>query len=168
MLYIKILFASFLLYNSFSLYANPFQYSFIQTVNLIFHEAGHVLLIWAGDFLHILGGTLFEITIPLFVAIYFWFKKQYFSTFFSFWWLSTALNSVSIYAADARSRSLPLLGGDSVGHDWFNILTKLGLLSHDKLIANWLMFFSFFPLAVAIFFLFKDLNNPIRKLLAGK
>ena len=33
-------------------------------MNLIFHEAGHVLLMWAGETVTLLGGSLFQLLVP--------------------------------------------------------------------------------------------------------
>jgi hypothetical protein len=90
---------------------------FIQNVNLIFHEAGHVIFSLFGNFFGLIGGSLLEALIPLIVTIHFLKKKQYFSTAFGFWWLSTALLSISIYASDAKERLLPLITGDVASHD---------------------------------------------------
>lgn len=82
---------------------------FIQNVNLIFHEAGHIILGLFGDFLGLIGGSLLEILIPIIVTIHFLRQRHFFSTAFGCWWLSTAFLSVSIYAADAQTRILPSL-----------------------------------------------------------
>ena len=43
---------------------------------------------------------------------------------------------VSIYAADAQARALPLLGGDRVFHDWHRLLSQFGLLEATPVIAG--------------------------------
>jgi hypothetical protein len=129
---------------------------FIQNVNLIFHEAGHVLFMFFGRFLHILGGSLLEILIPLLITFYFAAKRQFFSATCTSWWLATAFLSVSIYAADARERALPLLGGGNVGHDWFNLLTILGWLQHDDLVGYMFWLLSLISIAILVFLLTKD------------
>lgn len=152
----KLLFAALLLYGSISFYLDPLQYSFSQGVNLIFHEAGHVLFIWGGQFLYVLGGTLGEIGIPLIITLYFLNKREYYGAFFGCWWLSTALASVSVYAADARSQALPLITGDSSGHDWTHLLGELGLLRADTAIGGWIMFASYVVLTLALYWLYRD------------
>jgi hypothetical protein len=107
---------------------------FIQNVNLIFHEAGHIIFMFFGETLAILGGSLLEILIPVAVTLHFIFSKQYFSAAFSSWWTATALLSVSIYASDARERLLPLITNDTNTHDWFNLLSKYNLLKYDDLV----------------------------------
>lgn len=44
---------------------------------------------------------------------------------------------MSIYAADAQARALPLIGNlGPESHDWHNMLTMLGLLEYTPLIAG--------------------------------
>lgn len=47
----------------------------------------------------------------------------------------SAIN-VSEYIKDARAMALPLLGGDSSGHDWHWMLSTLNLLPQDLMIGN--------------------------------
>lgn len=106
---------------------------FIQNVNLVFHEAGHVFLMFFGQTLQTLGGSLFEVGIPLLVTLYFYVKQHHLSSAFGAWWLSTAFISVSVYVTDAREQALPLLGGSAVSHDWHTLLGWWGLLQYDDL-----------------------------------
>ena len=52
-------------------------------------------------------------------------------------WAAESLNNVSVYIYDATRMVLPLLGddGSGAGHDWHNILARLGLLEHTDGIA---------------------------------
>lgn len=129
---------------------------FIQNVNLIFHEAGHVIFGLFDDFIGLIGGTLLEILIPLTVTAHFFFTRQYFSASFGAWWLSTAFLSVSVYASDAQERFLPLLGGDAVMHDWFNILLKLNLLQYDDVVGYLFWCCGLLSVGLLLFFLTKD------------
>ena len=42
--------------------------------------------------------------------------------------------NISVYAADARERALPLLGGNKVYHDWHWMLSRLNILEYDDII----------------------------------
>ena len=132
-----------------NMYQNQDLWFIISSVNLIFHEAGHMLMMFFGQFLHIFGGTLFEIGIPLLVAWHFYHRLDWPGTAFATWWLSTACMSVSIYASDAQARILTLLGGDSVGHDWYNLLSILGILNHDQIVGQ--LFLSLSVVASIVF-----------------
>ncbi len=91
-------------------------------------------MMFFGDLLHAFGDTLFEMAIPLLIAIHFYRRLDWLGVAFSLWWASTALMSISIYASDATLQLLPLLGGDAVGHDWHHILSTLNLLPYDQVV----------------------------------
>ena len=40
-------------------------HSFMHLINLPFHEAGHVIFSFLGDFLHVLGGSLNQVIVPV-------------------------------------------------------------------------------------------------------
>jgi hypothetical protein len=129
---------------------------FIQNVNLIFHEAGHIIFGLFGNFLGLIGGSLLEALIPLIVTIHFYNQKHFFSTAFGCWWLSTALLSISIYAGDAEARALPLITRDISTHDWYNILSQIGLLKYDHLFGFFFWVTSAFSIGFLFYFLLKD------------
>lgn len=129
---------------------------FIQNVNLIFHEAGHVIFGLFGDFIGLLGGSLLELLVPLTVTSSFILKREWFSAAFGCWWLTTAFLSVSIYASDAQERLLPLLGGDNVLHDWFHILSRLHLLRFDDLVGYSFWLLGLLSVVLQLFLLTKD------------
>ncbi len=106
------------------------DWHFIDYVNLIFHEAGHVIFTPFGMFIKIAAGSGFQIALPLFIALYFFFKSQKISGAICLLWVGQNLLNVSIYAGDAVKMQLDLLGGDSVIHDWNYLLNATGLLGH--------------------------------------
>jgi hypothetical protein len=108
---------------------------FIDTVNLIFHEAGHTLFILFGQFIHILMGSGFQVLLPLAIALYFFYTRQRLSGAACLMWAGQSLVNVSIYAGDAIAMQLPLLGGDSVIHDWNYLLSTLGILRYTPEVA---------------------------------
>ena len=67
-----------LFYGLFLLYALRDQsgFLFIDQVNLIVHEAGHLLFGWFGSTLGVWGGTLFELIVPAALAVYFTIQRQ--------------------------------------------------------------------------------------------
>jgi len=103
----------------------------ISSLNIFFHEAGHWIFSFFGRFIMVLGGTIMELLIPGIFVVYFWGQRNIPGQVFSLWWLTTAMYDVAIYMADARSRVLPLIGGDSAGHDWWYLLRTAGLLEYD-------------------------------------
>tara|TARA_B100001939_G_C16792124_1_gene551859 strand:- start:263 stop:769 length:507 start_codon:yes stop_codon:yes gene_type:complete len=166
MFYIKLFTITLLLCSALTQIVHLDTWWFIQNVNLIFHEAGHVFLIFFGETLYMLGGTIFEIGVPLLIALYFYFTNQKFSAIFCCWWLTTALLSVSIYVSDAQERLLPLITKDISTHDWFNILSKYNMLQHDDLIGNifWILAIISTAMMVVIFIQDKDTKKTIKLL----
>ncbi|HEX9186157.1 MAG TPA: zinc ribbon domain-containing protein [Vicinamibacteria bacterium] len=110
--------------------------SFLHLVHLPFHEAGHVLLTPFGRFVSVLGGSLFQVAIPLLCSGVFLLKnRDPFAASVTLWWAGQSLMDLAPYVADARALRLPLLGGrtgaEVEGHDWEYLLEALGLTRHD-------------------------------------
>lgn len=112
----------------------------IDHVNLIVHEAGHLLFSWLGATLGLRGGTLLELLVPLALVAYFTFHRQTTGAAFAAFFFFENFLYIATYMADARVQMLPLVtvGDPSLGgHDWFQIFSRLGVLPHDTLIAGW-------------------------------
>jgi len=123
--------------------SNEIGRSWFHNVNLVFHEAGHVLFTPFGRYVSILGGSLFQILVPLLLMFAFLIKnKDGFAASICLWWVGQSMMDLAPYIGDARALRLPLLGGgtgaDAPGyHDWENLLRPLGLLQQDTRIADW-------------------------------
>jgi hypothetical protein len=119
--------------------------SFMHNINLVFHEAGHVIFRLFGNFMAILGGSLLQLIVPFMVILVFIFKhRDNFAASIGLWWLAQSMMDLVPYISDARSQDMWLLGGvrgkDMPGiHDWNNILTRLGLLEYDQALATTVM-----------------------------
>lgn len=113
-------------------------------INLAIHEAGHLFLSWFGSSLvMVAGGSLFEVGIPVLIAVYFWRHGDVAGTLVGVFWVGTALLSIAPYMADARAQSLPLVtvGGGTPEHDWYRLLGAAGLLEQDRALARMTRFF---------------------------
>ncbi|MFC1756343.1 hypothetical protein ACFLY1_00140 [Patescibacteria group bacterium] len=116
------------------------------------HEAGHWVFAIFGDTIGTFGGTLMQLLMPVIFVIAFLRQSDYFGAAFGLGWLADNLFGVAIYIADARKMLLPLLGGDNVGHDWNNLLSKFGLLEYDAEIALAVKFSAVIIMSVALVF----------------
>jgi hypothetical protein len=121
--------------------SNQVGESFMHWINIPFHEAGHVLFSPFGRFLHVLGGTLGQLLIPFVVLCSFLIKRDHFGASVGLWWLGENFLDIAPYVDDARAGQLILLGGVTGSevkgyHDWEVILTSLGWLRYDHLIAR--------------------------------
>lgn len=117
--------------------------SFLHLVNLPFHEAGHIVFGFLGPFVASLGGTLGQLIMPLICASVLLLKtRDTFGASVCLWWFGQNFFDIAPYVNDARSLSLPLLGGN-VGHsspygfhDWEYLLTEAGMLQYDHFLAK--------------------------------
>lgn len=115
-------------------------------LNLTLHEAGHAIFGWFGEFIGILGGSVFQCLCPVIAFGVFLRQRDRFGLTFCFAWLGTNLYDVALYISDARAMELPLVtpfaGGEDgeITHDWNWLLTDLGWLSHDQGIAAFVRF----------------------------
>jgi hypothetical protein len=125
---------------------NRGTYGWIDNADLIIHEAGHFFFYFFGRFIYTLGGTLMQIIIPL--MIYWYFHRNEYKTGaqVGLLWLGQNLINISVYAADAQARMLPLLGGNKVYHDWHYMLGELGILQYDAEVG-----YFFLGLAIIVF-----------------
>ncbi len=112
--------------------------SFMHNINLPFHEFGHILFMPFGEFMMILGGSLFQVLLPLALMCVFVFKQRdTFAGSITLWWSGQSFIDVSPYIADAEYRALPLVGGrGEESHDWGNLLTMMNALDSTQAVAN--------------------------------
>jgi hypothetical protein len=103
------------------------------------HEGGHLLFRMFGEFVMVAGGTMLQLLVPFWLALYFFFRRQSQAVAFCLFFMFEQFLPISTYMADARAQELPLLsvgGGDNVIHDWFYLFNRLGVLEHDTQIAG--------------------------------
>ena len=112
------------------------DWHFIDSVDLVIHEAGHVVLMPLGDFMHVAGGSIFQVVIPLVFILYFYLRGRALDGSLLMYWLGVNLLNISIYAGDALKMQLPLLGGDGTIHDWNYMLVNAGLLHYTDAISG--------------------------------
>ena len=134
-----------------------FLSSFIHSVNLVFHEAGHVLFaIFGNRTLTILGGSLNQLLIPLIVLITFIYKRDTAGTGFALFWFFGNFLDVGIYMADARFLKLPLIGGLGMeAHDWRNLFNRFDLWSVDQLLSQIVFYSGWLGIFITAAWLFK-------------
>lgn len=116
--------------------------SFMHNILLPIHEAGHVLFSPFGEFMMILGGSLFQIALPIAIGIAFILKnRDNFAAAVCLWWASVSLVDLSPYIYDALHPQLTLLGGGTGAndgpHDWIYLLIMLGQIDNAQ---RWGMF----------------------------
>lgn len=113
--------------------------SMLDRVDLVAHEAGHLLFRWFGEFLQVIAGTLGQLFVPAAFTVYFFLRREFFSSAVALFWTGQNFFGISVYIKDAQAMELPLLsigGGEDTIHDWNYILAKLGLLRWDQVIGG--------------------------------
>lgn len=112
----------------------PSLFSYLNGVNLLFHEAGHLFFSPFGEGMAIWGGTLTQILIPFGIMIAFLCTRRPYSASIMGWWAGQNFFMISDYIKDARAQALPYVGGEI--HDWGYILGHWRLLEKDQEIGN--------------------------------
>ncbi|HEY5467953.1 MAG TPA: hypothetical protein VIK85_02490 [Coriobacteriia bacterium] len=96
----------------------------ISYVDLGFHELGHLLLAWAPGIVAPLAGSVFQVLVPIGLALYFGTRRESYASALMLAWAATSAANVSVYVADAPSQELWLLGNGR--HDWAWVFGQLG------------------------------------------
>lgn len=124
-------------YGTASVTSNAVGASWLHLIDLVFHEAGHVLFLPLGTFMTALGGSLLQLILPASLMVVFLTRhRDPFGAAVSWWWCGQNLIDLAPYIADARALRLVLLGGrtgaEVEGHDWERILMMIGWLHLDQ------------------------------------
>ena len=123
--------------------------SWMHGVVLVIHEAGHLLTPF-GEFATLLGGSFWQVMIPLALSAYFGLTRQPFAAGLLLFLVAFSLADVALYVGDARERELPLITGDADTHDWWNLLLILDLFRRDDLLASLFRVQAFAALAAGL------------------
>jgi hypothetical protein len=153
-----------------SIESNAVAESFLHSVNLPFHEAGHIFFRPFGQFITSLGGTLGQLLMPLICMFTLLIKtRDPFGAAVAFWWFGENFLDMAPYINDARAGELPLLGGNfghssPYGfHDWEYLLTESGFIEYDHAIAKLAFAIGVMVMLLALFWsavlLFKQYQN---------
>jgi hypothetical protein len=108
--------------------------SFMHNIVLPIHEAGHLIFRLFGEFMMVLGGSLFQVALPLAIGVaFYWKQRDAFGAAVCLWWAGASLVDVSPYVWDALDPQLILLGGHTGAegfHDWVYLLGRFGAVQH--------------------------------------
>ncbi|MCM3872282.1 MAG: hypothetical protein ND895_16495 [Pyrinomonadaceae bacterium] len=115
---------------------DPYQWHLIDGVNLLIHEAGHIVFRPFGEFMMIAGGSLFQVIMPALFVGYFSYHKKFYSAALVLFWVGESILNVSVYAGDSLALRLDLIGGEDTLHDWNYMLGTLGLLPSTEKIGG--------------------------------
>lgn len=100
--------------------------NFMHAILLPIHEAGHVFFMPFGEFMTILGGSLFQVALPLAIGAAFLLRQRdAFGAAVCLWWAGASIVDLAPYIWDALDPQLMLLGGhtgEDGPHDWIYLL----------------------------------------------
>jgi hypothetical protein len=128
----------------------PELFSLLNGANILFHEAGHLLFSFFGEYLMIWGGTLLQLLFPLGLALGFITKQQPASAAVMAWWFGQNFFGISAYIKDARAQILPFIGGEQ--HDWEYILRFHKVLDYDQGVGNAAWWLGFILMTAAVIY----------------
>src|SRR5690349_22587856 len=84
-------------------------------------------------FMHLLGGPLFQLLVPLAFVAYFLKRGDQHAATVALWWEATNLWYVAVYIDDAQKIALDYVGGGE--HDWAYLLSEFGKVHASATIA---------------------------------
>ena len=118
------------------------------------HEFGHILFRPLGEFMTYLGGSLFQVLLPLiFGGIFVVKNRDPFAASVMLWWAGVAVMDVAPYVYDAFKPVHVLLTGrtgDNGAHDFIDVLGDLGLLHKAQPIGRGVHAFGFLMMVAAL------------------
>jgi hypothetical protein len=140
--------------------------SFLHLVDLVFHEAGHVLFGFFPRFLAVLGGSLTQVLVPLACVAAFWRQRERFGVAVAAWWAGQNLVDLAPYINDARALQLVLLGGrtgaEVEGHDWEYLLGAVRLMAWDHVLARLAHLLGLLVMTAALVWAARELKRQYR------
>jgi hypothetical protein len=108
--------------------SNQGHYTWIDNFDLIIHEPGHLFFSFFGETILMMGGTLMQLILPSLLIIYALRAHKLFMTQFFMCFLAQNLINISVYAGDAVTMKLHLVGPPGAKHDWHYLLMKYNML----------------------------------------
>ena len=128
----------------------------VDNLFMLIHESGHILFQFLGMTAAVAGGTFLQLFVPFALAFYFAGQRQPSGVAFCIFLFFEQFVPISKYIGDAQAKRLPFftLGKyEHVIHDWNYLLTKLSILSYDRLIADVVRFIGYLGMIGAAFWL---------------
>ena len=103
-----------------------YRYHWVDGINLLIHEVGHVIFSLFGETVSVLAGPLLQLAVPLFITFRLWRRGEAVPAAVSALWSAESVMYTAKYMADANRLALPLIGGHP--HDWRLLLDRVGAL----------------------------------------
>ena len=128
----------------------PMVFNSLTWIGFVVHELGHLALRIAPPWFTVAGGTFFQLALPAGAIIMFIRQRDDAAACFAVCWLAISLVHSADYIADARIQRLDMgmsanfwsmatqqsVRPDELSHDWEYLLSSVGMLEWDRLIAT--------------------------------
>jgi hypothetical protein len=109
-------------------------FTLLDNVNLPIHETGHLVFAPFSEQITALGGTLFQLIVPVAFAINFFVRGDRHAASIMVWWAGENCTYIGSYMADAVVQELPLVGGGE--HDWGFLFGEWNVLAYSERIGH--------------------------------
>ncbi|WP_419163484.1 hypothetical protein [Candidatus Palauibacter sp.] len=103
-----------------------YRYHWVDGINLLIHEGGHLVFSLFGETLGVLAGPLLQLAVPFFITFRLWRRGEAVPAAVGALWSAESLMYTAEYMADANRLALPLIGDHP--HDWRNLLDRADAL----------------------------------------
>ena len=132
-----------------------------QTLGIV-HEGGHGVcyILHCPEFVTMANGTIFQLLFPGLIGYYYYKKGNAFAALIALFFVGFSLQYTAWYISTAHEGLvLPahksFLGVDAI-HDFNYMLSKMGLLSYESVIAGFTRFAAYFIMLISVIGMFFD------------
>jgi hypothetical protein len=108
--------------------------SVVHNIDLPIHETGHLVFAPFSDQVTALGGTLFQLIVPIVFAISFFVRGDRHAASVMLWWVGENCIGIGHYMADAVVMELDLVGGGE--HDYAFLFGEWNVLAYSERIGH--------------------------------
>lgn len=109
-----------------------YRYHWVDGINLLIHEAGHVVFSVFGETPALLAGPVLQLAVPFLITFQLWRRGESVPAAVSALWSAESLMYTAEYLADANRLALPLTSDHP--HDWHLLLDRAGALGSAEAI----------------------------------
>ena len=132
-----------------------------QTLGIV-HEGGHGVcyILHCPEFVTMVNGTIFQLLFPGLIGYYYYKKGNAFAALVALFFVGFSLQYTAWYISTAHEGLvLPahksFLGVDAI-HDFNYMLSKMGLLAYESVIAGFTRFIAYFIMLISVIGMFFD------------
>ena len=145
-----------------------------QTLGIV-HEGGHGVcyLLHCPEFITMANGTIFQLLFPALIGYYYYRKGNLFAVMIALFFVGFSLQYTAWYLSTAHEGLIlpahkSFLGVDAI-HDFNYMLSKMGLLAYESLIAGFIRFIAYLMMITAVIgMFFEAFPNDKKKIVKRK